>query len=331
MGLKEAGIIRELNCGTNFAYVIEGAEDFSTTEYKVLQSQNSNVFIRCMKLLLNGRVELYYQTDGYRSLASLLMSIDGERFMTIMINLFTAIIEVKSNGFLSCQNIDISLDKIYIDTSNYMVRLIYIPTKTRGYESYGIFENELRTGIVRLLGSTPTIASPETAALSMNLIDGSLNLEALVGRCKGNVHATAGVARRTGMATSQQAIVQQLITPQQVIPQQVVPQQQSGQPSMIVSQGGLRLVAPKITIEVNKPEFVIGKHSAVDGVISFNNAISRRHCRVLHINGDYFVEDLGSSNGTYLNRLRLETNKPAPLHNGDWLRLADMDFQVYIG
>lgn len=66
-------------------------------------------------------------------------------------------------------------------------------------------------------------------------------------------------------------------------------------------------------------------------MIGFNKAISRQHCRISHTMGNYFVEDLRSSNGTYLNQRRLEPNQPAKLADGDILRLADLDLQVKLG
>lgn len=44
---------------------------------------------------------------------------------------------------------------------------------------------------------------------------------------------------------------------------------------------------------------------------------SRRHCRVIHENDGYFVEDLGSMNGTFLNERQLEPNIKNPLKEGD--------------
>ena len=46
--------------------------------------------------------------------------------------------------------------------------------------------------------------------------------------------------------------------------------------------------------------------------------ISRRHARVTLKNGEYFVEDLGSTNGTFLNRgKRLLPGQPQPLREND--------------
>jgi len=46
--------------------------------------------------------------------------------------------------------------------------------------------------------------------------------------------------------------------------------------------------------------------------------ISRRHARITLKNGQYFLEDLGSTNGTFVNRgKRLKPGEPQPLSEGD--------------
>jgi hypothetical protein len=51
---------------------------------------------------------------------------------------------------------------------------------------------------------------------------------------------------------------------------------------------------------------------------------SSRHARVTTQGGIVVLEDLGSTNGTYLNEELLEG--PAPLHQGDRVRIGDSEF-----
>lgn len=51
---------------------------------------------------------------------------------------------------------------------------------------------------------------------------------------------------------------------------------------------------------------------------------SSKHARIFEQGGILAVEDLGSTNGTYLNEELLES--PRPLHPGDRLRIGDSEF-----
>jgi len=83
----------------------------------------------------------------------------------------------------------------------------------------------------------------------------------------------------------------------------------------------------KIDILVTKTEFLIGKKDdAVDGVIAFNNAVSRVHCKIVFEGGQYFVIDLGSANGTFINGTRTLPNQKKQVKIGDKVQLANSAF-----
>jgi pSer/pThr/pTyr-binding forkhead associated (FHA) protein len=78
--------------------------------------------------------------------------------------------------------------------------------------------------------------------------------------------------------------------------------------------------------ELSREESVIGRWDADNGIfpdvdldsVDQEAKVSRRHARVLRREGKYFVEDLGSTNGTYINRgRRLLPGTPQPLSDGD--------------
>ena len=63
--LKDNGIVEEIACGNNFGYLLSDSKYFANTDYKVLQSQTSGIFVPCMKMLFNGKIQIYYITDEY--------------------------------------------------------------------------------------------------------------------------------------------------------------------------------------------------------------------------------------------------------------------------
>ncbi len=296
--LIENGILNEMSCGSNFAYVLSNNTFFLSTEYKVLQSQKNNCFVRCMKMLYNGKIQLYYLTGMYKPLSSLFPTLDAERFITIISNILSDIIEVKNNGFLSCQNIDIAFEHIFVDPATYKVSLIYLPLSQHMFGDTAYFEIELRTSLIKLISELSNLSSSKTIQLSSDLSNGGLTLEDLYNRLKGK-----GSVSRTRTENSSVRNVR------------------------IVS-----LNAPaRVEIRITKDEFILGKKAdKVDGVLSFNDKISRVHCKINRKDDQFFITDLHSANGTYVNRMRLQPEQPNPIKNGDVVRLANSDFQIVI-
>ncbi|HWO95397.1 MAG TPA: FHA domain-containing protein [Bacillus sp. (in: firmicutes)] len=57
--------------------------------------------------------------------------------------------------------------------------------------------------------------------------------------------------------------------------------------------------------------------------VPFNNAfVSRQHAAIYYENGEFFLKDLNSKHGTYLNDRRLEPNQSVPLKESDKISLA---------
>lgn len=76
---------------------------------------------------------------------------------------------------------------------------------------------------------------------------------------------------------------------------------------------------PGTEFELGQPEITIGRSPAADFTIVFP-AVSGKHLKVTEEKGQFFVEDLNSSNGTYLNGQRLTTRKA--LKGGDKIQLG---------
>ncbi len=59
--------------------------------------------------------------------------------------------------------------------------------------------------------------------------------------------------------------------------------------------------------------------------------ISRKHAKIISKNGQFFLEDLGSLNGSYINRgERLTPGEPLPIKTGDEIILGKTFFKFVI-
>ena len=300
--LKDRGIISEVNCGSNFEYVLENSAHFVNTDYKVLQSQTNGIFVQCMKMLRNGKLALYYVTDDYGHLESMSANITPDILVLVVINLLADVIEVRNNGFLDCQNIDLSWNKVFVEQNTLKVKLVYIPVSERVFGSYAEYESELRISIVKLINLVFSSPDERLKHLVSDLRNGSLSLEEVYNR-----------SRNAGM------------------PPIINPPATDDMPG--TEEERIRMVAlnapEPFEILIDREEMLLGKKRAlVDVVISFNNMISRKHCRISRDNGAFYISDEGSANGTYVNRVRLSPGQRQRIKKGDIIRLANSDFRI---
>ncbi|MCZ2344146.1 MAG: SpoIIE family protein phosphatase [Bacteroidales bacterium] len=77
------------------------------------------------------------------------------------------------------------------------------------------------------------------------------------------------------------------------------------------------------TYPLTKPTTVIGREENCDVVVP-NNAVSRRHAKIIQADGQFILEDLKSRNKTYLNNREIDAG--VPLKNDDRIKICDFLF-----
>ena len=84
-------------------------------------------------------------------------------------------------------------------------------------------------------------------------------------------------------------------------------------------------------IKLDKSVTAIGKSDKrADIVIEENPTISRKHCTIYFDKGTYYLEDNGSSNGTWLENQKVQPEEKVVLRNESKIRLSDEKFIFYI-
>ena len=77
--------------------------------------------------------------------------------------------------------------------------------------------------------------------------------------------------------------------------------------------------------ELNSTQLTLGRGGQNDIALGKDDFVSARHARFEPRQDGVWVQDLGSTNGTYLNGVRLE--QPRRLTSGDIVRIGDTDLR----
>lgn len=86
----------------------------------------------------------------------------------------------------------------------------------------------------------------------------------------------------------------------------------------------IRCIRTGQTVLIDKPQIQIGKKENInDLAINDNSAVSRKHAVITWDDDIYYIEDLGSANGTTVNGAKVEPENPVRLEHGDSILLAN--------
>lgn len=86
-----------------------------------------------------------------------------------------------------------------------------------------------------------------------------------------------------------------------------------------------------------KDEIVIGREDPISevfpdvdltGLGGMERGVSRRHAVIHRAGADYTVEDMGSTNGTYINRKKIQPHAPQPIKPGDEIRFGKLSLTL---
>ena len=347
--------LSEVVGANNIAYVLNQNSSFSMTGYKVMQNHNGSGLLKCAKLSYNGKIKLVYIVENLKPLSHVATRLGVNELNAVIFNLIQRALEIKSNGFFRAENLELDFDKIFVDTADDSVYLIYFPISGGTTGKISGFENEFRIALINLFNSFPVFNAPQFQRLCSDLSNGSLPLEQILKKLQDNINGNNFNQRNYEPGNMQQEYSQKAAPGPSVSGQNCqaadlgyqrgVQQQpvfgfnngyqphgyntvvkQNRQPAMTIT----AINSPvQVSFVINTPEYLLGKNpDMVHGAIMHNPAISRVHCKISYSGGRYFVTDMASANGTFVNQQHLEKHQTVEINSGDCLKLANSDFIV---
>lgn len=81
---------------------------------------------------------------------------------------------------------------------------------------------------------------------------------------------------------------------------------------------------------INKDLFRIGALKEECDFVLDSDVVSGSHAEIIHYNDEFYIKDLDSLNGTFLNDVRLPKERKVELLNNDKITFADIDVTFHI-
>lgn len=80
-------------------------------------------------------------------------------------------------------------------------------------------------------------------------------------------------------------------------------------------------------IFVDKDSFVIGRIKSQSDYVSFNAAVGKLHAEIINKDRAYYIKDLNSRNGTFINGERIVSNVEHSIQNNDRIAFANSEYK----
>jgi len=84
------------------------------------------------------------------------------------------------------------------------------------------------------------------------------------------------------------------------------------------------------TIHITRDCFVIGRLKDQTDYVLQNSAVGKVHAEIVSREGRYFIRDLNSRNGTYVNEVRIDSNREYEMKGGEKLSFANSEYTFII-
>jgi len=288
------------------AYVLTEGDRIDRIKFKVMQGEKNGSLIKCREMVYNGKQELLYLPEHCKPISYYAGKFGSLTWSGILERFAAAISAVKKTGFISMCDLEPWLDRVYVDSVNGNVYLVCIPLETSFLQDERDFLYRVGEQLKGYTIGYQLYTGEKGAFLIENLCSGFFP-ESL---CSDAPPSVSGQAQRN------------IINRQEELP-------------TFCDMKTVCLCYPPmsdtVAFSINQRRFILGKkEGSADGIVTCSKRISRMHCELVRKDGKLFVKDLQSTNGTFINGMKLLPEMEAELCNGDTLQLADVQFTVKI-
>lgn len=305
--------VKEYTSDFNKEFLLKNNENFSDEEMQKMEMYMGKNCIVSNKVLFNGKIKLIYITERYRTLASVLNQLEKKSFAKCLLQVLQCQCKIENSKKLDIRKL--LLDKRYIfwEMESEQIKMIYLPVR-----NVSISEEEAKCRVREFLKWMVESVTILDSRIETDLLSEITKQSMTSNEIHENIFDIFNNSTKLGIdATKKEESYEKEEAPKQE-------KVKHSTKTLILQMKGSK---QPLLFRVYKKEFVIGRNAKIsDGVITGNNKIGRQHCKILFSQNKYFLIDLNSKNGTFLNGKKISENMNKEIAENDIIRLANVDF-----
>lgn len=298
-------MITEQMLQNNLSFLIEDESAFSYTAYRIMQNDKSGSLIQCVQTRLNGIIQIIYLTDEYVPLCTAMEQLQEEKIIGLIAGTFHHLQILSEYGFLNLSNLYVDLDKIYVDMKTLGIRFVYLPVNTGKENFQGSVVEKLKINFIKQIHRKKIVSDQydKVEELLDILYDGTLDIKEAVKKLWSLSGEKKQLFSNSTDASNEKDAVSELC--------------------LVETRSGRMF-------RIDGAELIIGRNAPTkEGrIIDTKKTLGRQHCKIIKKNQSYYLVDLESKNGTFLNGKRVRSMQEMILNEGDRIRIAHIELTV---
>lgn len=288
-------------------FSFQEADPFLEIGCKILEQENLTNMLPCAQKHNNGKEKLIFKYDAPNivPLSEVLDKLSNNDIIDLLYELIFICEKVEENGFLKKECIWYKYEHLFYDTDTNRPMLAILPITGEFRYSDGLsWGRRIEAAAAHIVGFLPDKKAKKVRDIIAMFVEGKLTCD-----------ETLDEINELGTGSSG------------LLVDKTMPEPDIGLKLLYVSRDD------ELSFYIEDKDFVIGKDAdRADGIISdeLSRAVSRRHCVISKLNRKYFVQDLDSTNHTFVNGEVVPPYEIMELSHSDILSVADVEFRVNI-
>ncbi len=255
---------------------------------RFLKTEKAEDLLPCRWLRFNEKIKLVYFEEEYSTLTAALRTMTLEQLCRIGNGLLKMVIRLENCEMLTPENLTLDTDSMYID-ENSGIHCIYVPVELPDESLLNpVYKKRIYAILEDMCSAVPEGGADIWRRIEYEKANNPVNWSNLIGILDDPYAETNNLIYLKGINTPGEVVFQ-----------------------------------------IGQEEFVIGSDKTrVDGFIDAETQVSPVHARISWDENGFYVMDLDSIGGTYVNDQKIDSMTKVKIGFGCVLRFADYTFSV---